>query len=87
MNPYARITAIAVAGLAFALPGFAQKRDTPDARAGAVVVETLKPLPQTVSPATDGTIQPVVIVGGRSRRGARPPGKTNAGPRTTAPSR
>ena len=76
------VALVAIAGLTSALPGLAQ---TPDARAGSVVVETNRPVPKAAPRPADGTVQPIIVVGGRGRHVAKPTRKAGAG--TTVPAK
>lgn len=73
--------AIAIATLSYPLPALAQ---TPDAKAGSVIVETQKPKAKAAPRATGG-VDPsiIIIVGGRSKHVATPTKK--AATDTTAP--
>ena len=76
------VALVAIVGLTSALPGLAQ---TPDARAGSVIVETNRPVPKAAPRPADGPIQPIIVVGGRGMHVAQPTRK--AGADTTVPAK
>ena len=74
-----RVALIVLATLPYSLPSRAQ---APDARAGAVIVETQKPVRRAAPAPVDTAGQAIVVVGARGRHAATP--RTKAGADTTA---
>ncbi len=75
-----RVASITIATLSYPLPALAQ---TPDAKAGSVIVETQKPKAKAAPRATGGVNPSIIIVGDRSKHVATPTKK--AATDTTAP--